>query len=110
MYYELTDVDSMLIEYVHCIRLYNEDFEKIDSLNDIKAKASKKGAYNFYEYNDGIIEQAKALLSLSSIYPMVLLQQIGVLLLFITLFFILYCIFDKRSSIHRTVKEYFGNE
>lgn len=110
LYYELTDVDSMLIEYVHCIRLYNEDFEKIDSLIDIKDKASKKGAYNFYEYNDGIIEQAKALLSLSSIYPMVLLQQIGVLLLFITLFFILYCIFDKRSSIHRTVKEYFGNE
>lgn len=110
MYYELTDIDSMMIEYVNCLRLYNDDFGKIDSLIDLKDKTLKKGYANFHAYNYGIIERVKALFALSRIYPMILLQQLGVLLLFVILFFMLYCSFDERSSIHRKVKEYFGNE
>lgn len=104
-YYEFTDNDSLLLEYVNCLLLYDTDFKKIDSLIDVREKTvqSRTGGY----YNHSFAEEKEALFTLILRNPFKIIVNILCLLLFVGIFIVLFLLFDKRTQTHRLFLKYF---
>ena len=100
-YYEFTDNDSLLLEYVNCLLLYDTDFKKIDSLIDVREKTvqSRTGGY----YYHSIAEEKEALFTLILRNPFNIIVNILLILLYVGFFMVLFLIFDKKTQTHRFI-------
>ena len=107
-YYEFTDYDSLLLEYVNCLLLYDTDFKKIDSLIDVREKTVQSiiGSY----YNHSFAEKKEALFTLILSNPFNIMVNILCFLLYVGVFMVLFLIFDKKSQTHRFFIQMFKKE
>ena len=98
-YYEFTDNDSLLLEYVNCLLLYDTDFKKIDSLIDVRDKTVQSRTSSYY--NHSFAEKKEALFTLILRNPFKILVNILCILLYVGVFMVLFIIFDQKSQTHR---------
>lgn len=107
-YYEFTDNDSLLLEYVNCLLLYDTDFKKIDSLIDVREKIVQSRTSGYYYHS--FLEEKEALFTLILSNSFTIMVNILCLLLFVGIFIVLFLLFDKKTQTHRFFIQMFKKE